>query len=541
MTQHFTPSRMVFRRRLLSASTIFLLLVPGFVSAKSVLGIVDTSSKTVTRASFLSWSMIALDQAPEADSCRLPYARVPRGMKQTLCTAQTRGALAVFGVSTQYPLARPITRGEALIVLTALTGKDETADVSGFKDVKGTAEIQAVANAIVLKWMQPQNAALFGVRQSLTGIEALSLLQAASKPLPVKAGTIRVPLTISEGSLPQQELLDAVWVLIKRDYLHADKIESDEAGYKAIEGLVNSLNDPYSTFFRPEGADDFQSHINGEVTGIGAHVEDKGGILTIVAPLPGSPAEKAGIQTGDEILEANGTVLAGLSLDKAVSYIRGERGTTVNLKIRRAGNEMNVSVVRDTVSIPEIQVIWQGDIAVVQLMQFGEITKKTIRSVFTDIATKNPRGIVLDLRNNGGGLLSAADIVMSNFVPRGTVVAQVKSRSETTTEKTEDEPTVNASTKMVVLVNKGSASASEIVAGALQDYKRATIVGIGTFGKGTVQEVIGFRSGEALKLTIAEWLTPLGRHIDKVGVQPDVLVESVDRDEQMRRALEVVR
>lgn len=462
-------------------------------------------------------------------------------MKQTLCAAQTMGALSVFGSSKQYPLNKPITRGEALEMLTALTDKQEAGDVSGYRDVRTAAEKQAVRNALALKWMVPQSATLFGVSQPLTGIEALSLLQAASGNAVVRT-KITVPVALpSTGDIPHQDVMNAVYELIKRDYLHADALDEEEASYKAIEAMVNSLNDPYSTFFRPEGADDFQSLIKGEISGIGAHVEDKGGVLTVVSPVPGSPAEKVGIQAGDEILEAGGVVLKGMTVEKAVMYIRGERGTSVTLKIRRGGNEMIITVVRDLVTIPEIQVTWQGDIAVVQLSQFGETTERRIRSIFTEISAKNPRGIVLDLRNNGGGLLSAADIVVSNFTPRGTVVARVQSRSDTTEEKTQDEPTVPATTKMVVLVNKGSASASEIVAGALQDLKRATIVGTTTFGKGTVQEVIGFTSGEALKLTIAEWLTPLGRHIDKIGVVPDIVVESGDRDEQMRRALEVLR
>jgi len=540
MTQHFTPMRMVFRRRLISASAVLFLLAPSFAAAKPVVGIVDTSAKTVTRANFLSWSFTALNLPKNDKACKLPYTRSPRGMRQTLCAAQTLGALTVFGTTAQYTLSRPITRGEALEVLTALTDKQEASDVSGYKDLKTEAEKQAVKNAIALKWMVPQSATLFGFSQSLTGIETLSLLQAVSGQQTVKT-VITIPITFSQDSIPHQDIMNAVWDIIQRDYIHSDKINQSDAAYKAIEGMVNSLNDPYSTFYRPADANNFQSQIKGEVTGIGAHVEDKAGIVTVVSPLPGSPAEKAGIQAGDEILEAGGVVLSGLGVDKAVSYIRGDRGTTVVLKIRRNGLEMTVSVVRDTIMIPEISVSWQGDIAVVQLVQFGEITEKRIRSVFTDIATKNPRGIILDLRNNGGGLLSAADLVVSNFVPRGTVVAKVQSSSKTTEEKTQDEPTVSASTKLVVLVNKGSASASEIVAGALQDLKRASIVGTVTFGKGTVQEVIGFRSGEALKLTIAEWLTPLGRHIDKIGVKPDFIVESESRDEQMRRALEIVR
>ncbi len=533
---------MVFRQRLIAISAAFFLLLPSLGVAASVIGIVDTTAKTVTRANFLSWSFTALDIPKTDGTCRLPYTRVPRGLKQTLCAAEKKGALNIFGRAAEYPLNRMITRGEVLELLTALTDKHESSDISGFKDVKTDAQKKAVMNAVALKWMVPQSATLFGLTQPLTGIEALSVLQAASSTVPVKVHSITVPRSLpSSGDLPHQDLLDAVYALIKRDYIHADTIDTNEAAYRAIEGMVQSLNDPYSTFFRPANADDFQSQIKGEISGIGAQVEDKAGIITVVSPIPGSPADRAGIRAGDEILEAGGVVLKGLGVDKAVSHIRGQRGTTVLLKLRRGGIEMDVTVTRDTISLPEIQTSWQGDIAVVQLVQFGETTVKRIRSVFTDISAENPRGIVLDLRNNGGGLLTAADIVMSNFVPRGTVVAKVKSRSNVMEEKTEDEPTVQASTKLVVLVNKGSASASEIVAGALQDWKRATIVGAVTFGKGTVQEIIGFRTGEALKLTIAEWLTPLGRHIDKVGVVPDVIVDSENRDEQLRKALDILR
>lgn len=535
---------MMFRKFLASAVAASMLLAPAASFAKSVTGIVDTSTPTVTRANFLSWSLTAFDIPKEDGSCALPYTRVPKAMKPTLCTAQTQGALVVFGTVTQYPLGRKITRGEALLLVTALLDKQSDADIGAFRDVKTNDEKMAVKNAVALKWMQPSSATYFGLRTPLTGSEALSLLQAASGDLPDRVQNITINLNPSTGSnepLPEQDLMLAIWQLMQRDYIHSDKIDQKQAAYKAIEGMVDSLGDPYSNFFPPAQASDFETQIKGELSGIGAQIEEKDGIIIVVAPLPGSPAEKAGIQPGDQLLEANGVKLSGIGSEKAVTYIRGERGTFVELKLRRNGTEMTIKVQRDIISIPEISVKWQGTVAIVQLTQFGETTQKRIRSIFTDIQKQNPSGIILDLRNNGGGLLTAADTVMSNFLPIGSVVAQVKSRTQTTEEKTQDQPTVNASTKVVVLVNKGSASASEIVAGAFQDTKRATIVGTQSFGKGTVQEVIGFRSGEALKLTIAEWLTPLGRRIDKVGVTPDVVVESADRDEQLKRALDILR
>lgn len=537
---------MVLRKSAVSLLVASLLLSPLSAFAASVTGVVNTSAPTVSRANFLSWSYVALDLHKESGTCTLPFARAPRGMKEVLCSAQTQGALDIFRVGRDYyKMTIPVTHAEALETLTALTGEKQTADVSAYRDVKTDQEKQAAMNAVALKWMVPQSTSTFGFAKPLTGSEALALLQAASGTYPdrVQKMTITVsPTTIdTSGNLPDQELMNAVWQLVMRDYLRNDKVDQKEAAYKAIEGMVDSLHDPYTNFFRPTVASDFQSQIKGELSGIGAQIEDLSGAIVIVAPLAGSPAEKAGLQSGDKILEANGTVLTGLGTEKAVTFIRGEKGTQVLLKISRRGVEMIVTVTRDVISIPEVSVKWQGDIAIVTLAQFGETTQKRIRSVMADVQKQNPRGIVLDLRNNGGGLLTAADTVVSNFVPKGSVVTKVQSRTETTLEKTQDDPTINDNVKLVVLVNKGSASASEITAGALQDMKRATVVGAQTFGKGTVQEVIGFQSGEALKLTIAEWLTPLGRTIQGTGLKPDVVIESADRDEQLRRALDILR
>jgi len=533
------------RKLSLRLSLAVLLFLPFAVCARPITDIVNVSQETVSRANFLSWTFEALDIQKDTQECALPYARFPRGLLSTLCTAQEHGALEIFGTGKTYVLVKPITRGEALIVLTALLEKNEQTDVSKFKDVTTDLQKQAVMNAIALKWMLPNRSTFFGVARPLTGTEALALLQAVSGQMPARVQeqiTISIPGSTSTVTLPKQQLMEAIWEIITRDYLHSDKINTEEAAYKAIEAIVDSLGDPYTTFFRPVTASDFQSQIKGEVSGIGAQIESRNGVITVVSPIPGSPAERAGISAGDEILEANGTPLTGLGADKAVTFIRGERGTYVQLKIRRSGTELMVTVQRDVISIPEIQVTWQGDIAIVKLVQFGETTDKQIRSVFADIAKKNPHGVILDLRNNGGGLLSAADTAVSNFLQKGSVVAQVQSRSDLTEERTESDPTLDPNTKVVVLVNKGSASASEIVAGALQDMKRATIVGVQTFGKGTVQEVIGFRTGEALKITIAEWLTPLGRKLEGIGVEPDIKVELTSgRDEQLQKALDILR
>ncbi|MEQ1848972.1 MAG: S41 family peptidase [Candidatus Peribacteraceae bacterium] len=512
------------------------------VAALTLTDYVKTSERTVSRSDFISWTYTALRLPKATEKCTLPYKRVPRGLVLTLCDAKSQGVLEIFDSTASNVLRRPITRGEALKVLTALTHFTERDDVSKFRDVKEGDDVQAVMNAIVLKWMTPKTANTFGIADTLSGTEALTLLQSVLGETEEKT-TITISLPDRSGTvdIPEEALLDAVWEVVKRDYLRSDNIDEQEAAYRALEAMMDSLDDPYSTFFRPARASDFQSQIKGEFTGIGANVIEKDGFVTIVSPLPGSPAEKAGLLPGDQVLKVGTTELRGLTLEQAISHIRGERGSTAVLSIMRNGNPMTISVVRDLINIPEIETQWHGTVAVLKLVQFGETTESKVKSVVQSIASKNPTGVVLDLRNNGGGLLSAAESVMSAFVPRGTVYAKVKSRMREREEVTLSEPVLPSSVKMIVLVNEASASASEIVAGALQDLKRARVVGTKSFGKGTVQEVVSFTGGSAIKLTIAEWFTPLGRTIEDTGVMPDIVIESEDRDEQLRRALELLR
>jgi len=511
------------------------------VSAVALTDLVRKDSRTVSRADFLSWSFTALKITKGDGKCEPPYRRAPRGLKATLCTAQEKGILEIFGTSKAYVLRSSISRGEALRVLTILTRFQESIDVSQYRDVK-EHDIQSVMNALVLKWMIPTSATTFGLEQALSGTETLSLLTAVSGDTDKTTTiTVSIPDRTGQNDVPNADLMDAIWEVVRRDYLRSDNINDQEVAYRALEGMMDALDDPYSTFFRPERASDFQSQIKGEFTGIGAHVIEKDGVLTIVSPLPGSPAEKAGLKAGDQVLKVRDKSLAGLTLEQAISFVRGARGTTAVLSIMRSGNPLTINVLRDVISVPEVEVQWHGSIAVLKLVQFGETTDTEIRTVMQSIVAKNPTGLVLDLRNNGGGLLSAAETVMSTFVPRGTTFAKVKSRLREREEQTFNDPILPTSTKMVVLVNEASASASEIVAGALQDLKRARVVGTKTFGKGTVQEVVGFTGGSAIKLTIAEWFTPLGRSIEHVGVTPDVIITSEDRDEQLRKALDLLR
>ncbi|MDD5026548.1 MAG: S41 family peptidase [Candidatus Peribacteraceae bacterium] len=551
-----SPSRFVR----CSSAAVFLCLtlaVPTQSLAKQVASTTSLpANESVSRMEFIRAAVKALKLPTDAGDQRVP-ADVPVAMKPYIEVAAAHDALGIFGKKPQ--LTKFITVGQALQVLVKLKDITETMaqESAKYRDVRaGTAESQAVAVAITYNWMSPVSSTLFGTRRVLNGKGAELLLRKASGDIPVrtlpdklkraKETTITVnfdSLTVrSSGTLPKSDILEAIWQIVSDEYYKVDAINADDAAYKAAEGIISSLKDPYSSFMRPSSAKSLEQQIKGEVSGIGAQVEQRSGILTIVTPLHGSPAEQAGLLPNDEILSANDVSLSGLDYLEAVDKVRGPKGTSVKLRIRRGGNEFDVTVVRATVTVPEMEISRQGNVMIVKLMQFGQVTEDSLRVEMEKIAATNPKGVVLDLRNNPGGLLDAANTVVSNFVPKGTKVVKIYSRTGTRIDTTKFMPTISSTVPLVVLVNEGSASASEIVAGALQDAGRATVVGKKTFGKGTVQEVLRFSDQSGLKLTVAEWKTPLDRKIDGMGIKPDIEVESLTgRDAQLLKALEILR
>jgi carboxyl-terminal processing protease len=546
-------SRMSLRR--LSVQSVLLLqllIVPATSFGASPLPADGTA--TVSRGDFLKAAITQLSIPHSAKA--LPtgdYTRaVPRALQSYVSAAEKQKALTPFG--SDLGLGRTITRGEAATLVTLLLHLQPTDTHMSFSDVKAKTAMERGVRVVVERdWMQPVKPTLFGAARSLTSAEAQTLLNKASgkqnNPEMGPSSQTKTPSvtvqykTTSSSDLPESAMLRTLWQLVEQQYLYTDKIQDKEAAYRAAEGLINSLGDPYTVFMRPVDAEQFQSQIDGQVSGIGAQVEYVDNALTVIAPITGSPAQKAGLRPGDRITEVDGKSLAGLNLIQAVDKIRGPKGTDVTLTIIRDGSEIEVTLKRDTVRLPEIDISMQDGIAVVRLVQFGQTTDTQLRALMADVQTKKPKGVVLDLRNNPGGLLHAAEITLSNFLPEGSAVAVIKSKTDEFTEVTSDAPTIDEDIPMVVLMNKGSASASEIVAGALQDHKRAVIVGETSFGKGTVQQIIEFKDGSSVKMTIAEWLTPKSRAINKVGIEPDVPVKSGDgtRDEQLLKALDLLR
>lgn len=559
MTVPAPQFRRALRQRILAAGVLLWFLpslVSGAGSVTQVLTVRDT--KVVTRGEFIKAAVSAM--TTNLVEGRVPYAGVSDALKPYVYIAERERALAVFGsAGADLRLRQGIRRGEAVTFLAdllhILPSKEALALAKAYTDLQTEKQrTGGVAAALEENWMKGQSTTVFGYQAALRGKEAKLLLGRAFA-LTVKpegrdgpSETITIPIIrinvrgMERQAISKQELLEQVWNTLRREYLYQDKIDPDAASDKAVEGLVNSLNDPYTVYLPKTKNENFKLQMKGEVEGIGATVEMTGGVLTVVSPIRSSPAEKAGIKPKDQILSVNGESLKGLTLEEAVAKVRGPRGSTAVLRVRREGVEFDVSVMREKVRIPEVEITYDRNVAVVRIVQFWDTTDTKFRDAMKEVQTRNIRGVILDLRNNPGGLLHAAGVVMSNFLPKGSTYATIKERDITRTEVTEDEPTIKDSVPVIVLVNKGSASASEIVTGALQDAGRAKVVGETTYGKGTVQQVMQFSDGSSLKFTIAEWHTPKGRKIDKVGVEPDVtVVNNNGKDLQMEKAMELLR
>jgi carboxyl-terminal processing protease len=317
-----------------------------------------------------------------------------------------------------------------------------------------------------------------------------------------------------------------VWDKVRSSYVKQPIKETDML-YGAIGGLVGSLGDPYSLYFPPQQAEEFAKDLSGELEGIGTEIGIKNDQLMVISPLPDSPAEKAGLRPGDKIIAIDKESTAGMDVGTAVGKIRGKANTQVVLTIVRDNNTKSedVSITRSKISVPSILFsVKENNIAYLRVMQFNEDTIPKLNKYIKQIKSMSASAIILDLRNNPGGYLDAAIEMGSQWITKGVVVSE-KGRDGLNKEHETFGSHPLSGIKTVVLVNKGSASASEIVAGALQDTKKAVLIGEQTFGKGSVQDFQMFPDGSALKLTIAEWFTPNGKNINKEGVKPDIEVK----------------
>jgi carboxyl-terminal processing protease len=345
------------------------------------------------------------------------------------------------------------------------------------------------------------------------------------------------------------------WNLINEKYVPASttakRVGDQEKVWGAIEGLAASLNDPYTVFFPPVESKLFESDIRGNFEGVGMEVLAQEGAITVIAPLKNSPAERAGIIAGDKIIRINSTPTSGLSTEDAVQMIRGPRGTEVTLTVFRNGRRdpFEVTIERATIDIPTIAShVLPGNVFKIDLYSFSAQSPNLFRASLREFILSKSDKLILDLRGNPGGYLEAAIDMASWFLPPSKVIVREDfgpSREEKV-YRSRGYDIFTDKLKFVILVDKGSASASEILAGALQEHGEAVIVGEETFGKGSVQELIDITSETSLKITVARWLTPNGLSISEKGIEPDYIVKrttedmAANRDPQLDKALEVL-
>lgn len=338
-----------------------------------------------------------------------------------------------------------------------------------------------------------------------------------------------------------------VWETLKKEYVDTNALTDKKLFYGALAGLVGATGDPYSVFMTPDEANEFQQDLSGRFEGIGAEIGFRNDVLTIMAPIEDMPAMKAGVHAGDQIYAIDGQSAADLTLEEAIKKIRGPKGTQVKLTLLRAkvDKPLDITITRDTVVVKSIRVSWldNNQVAMIKIFNFNDDTQSLFNDAIQEILAKKPRGLILDLRNNPGGYLDTAVAVASAWVPDGIIVSEKFGDEHTIEHKAlGNAPLVDMPT--VVLVNAGSASASEIVAGALKDHHKATLVGEKTFGKGSVQVLRKLSDGSVVKVTTAKWLTPSGTSIHEHGIDPAITVErtiddrAADKDPQLDRALQ---
>ena len=360
--------------------------------------------------------------------------------------------------------------------------------------------------------------------------------------------------TILGGDPPADfEQFWRAWNIINEKYVppkKSDPITNQEKVWGAISGLAGSLGDPYTFFLPPQEKSLFEQDVSGFFGGVGMQIGMKDDLLTVIAPLKGSPAERAGIQKGDKILVIDGATTTNMTIDKALYLIRGEIGKPVVLTLLHEGNDEPyvVTIIREEIKVPTIETKREGDVFVISLYGFPATGAELFRGALREFVQSGADKLVLDLRGNPGGYLEVAVDMASWFLPQGKVVVREEEKSgEGQIYRSKGYNVFGDDFRFVILVDGGSASASEILAAALKEHGIATLVGTKTFGKGSVQELVPITEDTSLKVTIAHWITPNGNSFSEEGIEPNVVVEitkeQVEREEdpQLKKAVELVR
>ncbi len=370
--------------------------------------------------------------------------------------------------------------------------------------------------------------------------------QAASD---IRGGLLDVTKLFSKK--PTIDLIKEGLDTIERKYVDVGDIKNEDLIYGAMKGMLEALKDPHSVFLKPEDAKTFKEDVGGKFEGIGAEIGVRKDKISVIAPLRGNPAERAGVRAGDQIFAIDAVETEGMTLDEAVRRIRGPKGSIVKLTISREGTKENfdISIVRDTIKIPNIELEKkEGGIAHISLAHFNETAPEDFENIVQEILRSDAKKLILDLRNNPGGFLETAVDIAGWFLPPDTIVLIEKSgrgRGDKTYKTNGSAALMDY--PMIVLINRGSASASEILAGALRDHRSVKLIGEKSFGKGSVQELINLSDGSSIKVSISKWLTPKGVSIQDNGLIPDIEVEMTPEifdekgDVQLEKAIEAAK
>jgi len=325
--------------------------------------------------------------------------------------------------------------------------------------------------------------------------------------------------------------LGEVYDYIKSYFYWPEQVDDKAMMYGAIQGMVKQLEDPYSEFLDPENYERFESSLEGEFSGVGIEITIKENALTVIAPIPGTPADQAGVRAGDVILEIDGESTEGVSLTEASIKIRGEQGTEVDLTVQhRDGTEQEIAIIRDKIKVEAVtsRLVEEGNIAYIRISRFAKGVTLELDQTLLSFPLEGLNGIILDLRNNPGGRLNAAISVASRFVDEGLVIVSTKSRVSSDRSYYSRKDNI-PNLPLAVLINEGTASAAEILAGAIRDHQMGILIGQQSFGKGVIQQLIEFSDGSALKLTTGEYYTPSGQIVQGQGLNPDIeLPEGAD-------------
>ncbi len=361
-------------------------------------------------------------------------------------------------------------------------------------------------------------------------------------PLPSQL-SVSPAATSSASNHQTTALFSDVWKSLHDNFIGT--IDDKKLDYGAVAGMVHAAGDPYTTFFDPDQAKQLKETLSGSFSGIGAEMGIKNGLVVVIAPLEGSPAQKAGIKSEDIIVAVDKkNITQDMSLDDVVQEIRGPKGQAVVLSVVHKGESApkDISVVRDDIAVPSVKLEVVNNIAHISLASFDNNTASQFADIAKQVQKQKVRGVVLDLRDNPGGYLDSAVQIASQFLQPGSLVVSERGKAETTHKASGGG--ILKGVPVVVLINHGSASASEILAGALRDDITAPIVGDQSFGKGSVQEVLDMADGSSLKVTIAKWYTPNGSSIDKEGIKPTIAVAddvNTKTDEQLEKAYSQIK